>query len=83
MIVDLGDSGLVRPWASVKVSESPEIIPAPDGIADSWVKIHDALAGLLVTGLETLPRQLLTASGAEVSISAPSLNGSWIVHDIV
>jgi len=30
-----------------------------------------------------LPRQLLTASGAEVSISAPSLNGSWIVHDIV
>ena len=83
MIVDLGDSGLVRPWASVKVSELPEIIPAPDGIADSWVKIHDALAGLLVTGLETLPRQLLTASGAEVSISAPSLNGSWIVHDIV
>lgn len=83
MIVDLGESGLVRPWASVKVDQSPEIIPAPDGISESWVKIHDALGGLLITGLETLPRQLLTASGTEVSISAPTLDGSWVVHDIV
>ena len=83
MIVDLGDAGLVRPWASVKVDESPQIIPAPEGISESWVEIHDALGGLLITGLETLPRQLLTASGTEVSISAPSLIGSWVVHDIV
>ena len=83
MIVDLGDSGLVRPWASVTVDGVPEIIPAPEGISDNWVKIHDALAGLLITGLETLPRQLLLASGTEVSISAPSIDGSWIVHDIV
>ena len=83
MIVDLGDSGLVRPWASISVDGEPEIIPAPEGISDNWVKIHDALAGLLITGLETLPRQLLLASGTEVSISTPSMNGSWIVHDIV
>jgi hypothetical protein len=83
MIVDLGDSGLVKPWASVKVDGEPEIIPAPEGISDNWVKIHDALAGLLITGIETLPRQLLLASGTEASISAPTLNGSWIVHDIV
>lgn len=83
MIVDLGDSGLVRPWASVKIDGEPEIVPAPEGISDSWVKIHNALAGLLITGLETLPRQLLLASGTEVSISSPAIEGSWIVHEIM
>ena len=83
MIVDLGGDGLVRPWASVSVEGVPSIVPAPDGISENWVMIHDALAGLLITGLETLPRQLLLASGAEVSISAPEIDGEWIVHDIV
>lgn len=83
MIVDLGGDGLVRPWASVDIDGAPSIVPAPDGISENWVMIHDALAGLLITGLETLPRQLLLASGAEVSLSVPEIDGEWIVHDIV
>ena len=57
-------------------------MPAPEGISDNWVMIHDALAGLLITGLETLPRQLLLASGCQVSIQAPRLDGQWVVHNI-
>ena len=83
MIVDLGGSGLVRPWASISVEGEPSIVPAPEGISNNWIMIHDALAGLLITGLETLPRQLLLASGTEVSISAPEIDGEWIVHNIV
>ena len=82
MIVDLGDGGLVRPWASVKVEGEPSIVPAPEGISENWVMIHDALAGLLITGLETLPRQLLLASGCQVSVQAPRLDGQWVVHNI-
>ena len=82
MIVDLGDGGLVRPWASVKVDGEPSIVPAPEGISENWVMIHDALAGLLITGLETLPRQLLLAGGCEVSIQVPKLDGEWVVHNI-
>ena len=83
MIVDMGGAGLVRPWASVTVDGKPSIVPAPAGISDNWVMIHDALAGLLMTGLETLPRQLLLAGGCEVSIQAPEIDGEWVVHDIV
>ncbi len=82
MIVDLGEAGLVRPMASISVDGHPSIVPAPKGISENWVMIHDALAGLLLTGLETLPRQLLLAGGCEVSIQTPGLEGEWIVHDI-
>ena len=82
MIVDLGEGGLVRPWASDKVEGVPSIVAAPEGISENWVMIHDALAGLLINGIETLPRQLLLASGCHVSIQAPKMDGDWIVHEI-
>lgn len=82
MIVDLGDSGLVRPWAKIIVDGAINIVDAPDTLADNWVGIHDALAGLLIHGLQTLPRQLVLASGLDLECRNVSIDGGWIVHDL-
>ena len=84
MIVDLGDAGLVRPWASVLLSNgAPSIIPAPEGLAQNWISIHDAMAGILIQGLETLPRQLLIASGLTMGYTNIRQQENWLVHDLV
>ena len=82
MIIDLGDSGLVRPWAKVVVDGAITAVPAPETLAPSWVGIHDALAGLLIHGLQTLPRQLVLASGLDVECTNISIDDGWIVHDL-
>ncbi len=82
IIVDLGESGLVRPWASVNIDEGARINPAPEGLGPNWVKIHDGLANLILTGLETLPRQLLQASGLQTSCRNVSVQDGWITHDL-
>jgi hypothetical protein len=83
MIVDLGDSGLVRPWASVIVSGVPVIQPAPDGLAENWASIHDALATLLISALESLPRQLLIASGLNMQPTNIRAEEGWLVYDLI
>lgn len=82
MIVDLGENGLVRPWASVTIGESIEVGSAPEGLAPNWVKIHDALGNVLVHALETLPRQLLQASGTNSDLKSVRMEEGWIVHDL-
>ena len=82
MIVDLGESGLVRPWASVKVDGEITANPAPDGLAANWVKIHDGLANVMITALETLPRQLLQAAGLQSECANISIHEGWITHDL-
>ena len=83
MIVDLGEAGLVKPWAKVSVDEVPEIISAPDGLAENWIRIHDALAKLLINALETLPRQLLLASGLQIEYANLNQDGDWMIYDLV
>jgi len=83
MIVDLGESGLVKPWAKVSVDGEPEIISAPEGLADNWIRIHDALAKLLINALETLPRHLLLASGLQTEFTNPNREGDWMIYDLV
>ena len=84
MIVDLGDAGLVKPWASVLLNDgSPALVPAPEGLAENWVSIHDAMGGLLLQALETLPRQLLIASGLTLGYTNIRLQDDWLVHDLV
>jgi len=84
MIADLGDAGLVRPWASVLIENGvPSIVPAPEGLAQNWVSIHDAMAGILIQGLETLPRQLLIASGLTMGYTNIRQQDNWLVHDLV
>ena len=82
MIVDLGDHGLVRPWASVKIDGEITVNPAPEGIGPNWVKIHDGLANVIVTALETLPRQLLQAVGLQTDCVNISIHEGWITHDL-
>ena len=82
MIVDLGESGLVRPWASVKVDGEITANPAPEGLAPNWVKIHDGLANLMINALETLPRQLLQAAGLQSEFTNISIHEGWITHDL-
>jgi hypothetical protein len=84
MIVDLGDAGLVRPWASVLLSNgAPSMVPAPEELAQNWISIHDAMAGILIQGLETLPRQLLIASGLTMGYTNIRQQDNWLVHDLV
>lgn len=83
MIVDLGESGLVKPWAKVSVVGVPEIIPAPDGLAENWIRIHDALAKLLINALETLPRQILLASGLQTEFTHLNQEEDWMIYDLV
>jgi len=80
-IVNLGDGGLVRPWASVNVSNGVTINPAPSGIGPAWVKIHDGMANLIVNALETLPRQLLQATGLQFDCENITLQDGWITLD--
>tara|TARA_X000001036_G_scaffold439807_1_gene492424 strand:- start:4417 stop:5463 length:1047 start_codon:yes stop_codon:yes gene_type:complete len=82
MIVDLGENGLVRPWASVNIDKTVEINPAPEGLGPNWVNIHDGLANLILTALDTLPRQLLQASGLQTDYSNISVQDGWITHDL-
>ena len=82
MIVDLGENGLVRPWASVNVDQEITINPAPEGLGTNWVKIHDGLANVIVTALETLPKQLLLAAGLQVNCTNISVHEGWITHDL-
>ncbi len=84
MIADLGEAGLVRPWASVVLSKgAPSIVPAPEGLAQNWISMHDAMAGILIQGLETLPRQLLIASGLTMGYTNIRQHDNWLVHDLV
>ncbi|MGY8669703.1 MAG: hypothetical protein ACKVJ7_01485 [Candidatus Poseidoniales archaeon] len=83
IIVDLGEKGLVKPWAGIEVADgSIKIRPAPSGLAASWISLHDGLAELLVNSIETLPRQLLTAVNSELSPSATRLEDGWVVIDL-
>jgi len=82
MIVDLGEGGLVRPWASVNIEGVAKINPAPEGLGPNWKKIHDGLANLMLTALETLPRQLLQVSGLQTGYSNVSVQDGWITQDL-
>lgn len=81
MIVDLGEGGLVRPWASVSIDGKADMNPAPEGLGESWVKIHDGIGNLLLTALETLPRQLLQAAGLQIEFSNLMIDDGWITID--
>ena len=81
MIVDLGEGGLVRPWASVNVDGIAKMNPAPEGLGANWLKIHDGLANLILNALETLPLQLLQAAGLESECSNISVQDGWITLD--
>ncbi len=81
MIVDLGEGGLVRPWASISVDGTAKINPAPASLGHTWVKIHDGLANLMLTALETLPGQLLQAAGLQSGCKNLSVNEGWITLD--
>ena len=78
MIVDLGEGGLVRPWASVSIDGTAQVNPAPESLGQTWVKIHDGLANLMITALETLPRQLLQAAGLQSDCKNMSVHEGWI-----
>jgi len=82
MIVDLGENGLVRPWASVNVDGKVSINPAPENLGSTWVRIHDGLANVMVTALETLPGQLLQAAGLQTNWTNISIHEGWITHDL-
>lgn len=81
MIVDLGEGGLVRPWASISVDGEAKMNPAPDGLGENWVKIHDGIANLMLTAIETLPHQLLQASGLQTGCGSLSIQDGWITVD--
>jgi len=81
MIVDLGENGLVRPWASVNVDGKATMNPAPTSLAKDWVGIHDSIANLILTAIQTLPRQLLQASGLKSECSNISLHENWVTLD--
>ena len=83
IIVDLGEKGLVKPWAGIEVIEGGiRIRPAPSGLAPSWIALHDGLAELLANSVETLPRQLLTAVDSKFSPVAMRLEDGWLIVDL-
>jgi hypothetical protein len=83
IIVDLGENGLVKPWAGIEVDDGGiRIRPAPSGLAASWIVLHDGLAELLANSIETLPRQLLTAVDSELSPVGTRLEEGWVVIDL-
>jgi hypothetical protein len=83
IIVDLGEKGLVKPWAGIEVIDGDIMIrPAPSGLAAGWISLHDGLAELLVNSIETLPRQLLNAVNSELLPSATRLEDGWLVIDL-
>ena len=81
MIVDLGESGLVRPFATVNVDGDAKLNPAPEGLGESWVRIHDAVGNLVLNALETLPLQLSQAAGLNINFKNVSLEDGWITLD--
>ena len=81
MIVDLGESGLVRPFATVNVDGVAKLNPAPEGLGESWVRIHDAVGNLVLNALETLPLQLSQAAGLNINFKNVSLEDGWITLD--
>ncbi len=81
LIVDLGEGGLVRPFATVNVDGSAKINPAPEGLGENWIKIHDGIANLLLNALETLPYQLSQAAGLEAEFKNLSIEDGWITLD--
>ena len=82
MIVDLGEGRLVRPWASVSVDGSVKLDAAPEGIGENWKTIHNAIGQVLITALETLPRQLTQAAGLNLELGEVKLNEGWIVQSL-
>ena len=81
MIVDLGESGLVRPFATVNVDGTAKLNPAPEGLGESWVRIHDAIGNMVLNALETLPLQLSQAAGLQNNFKNISLEDRWITLD--
>ena len=81
LIVDLGEGGLVRPFATVNVDGSAKVNPAPEGLGENWIKIHDGIANLLLNALETLPYQLSQAAGLEAEFKNLSIEDGWITLD--
>ena len=82
MIVDIGEGRLVRPWASVSVDGSVKLDAAPEGIGENWKTIHNAIGQVLITALETLPRQLTQAAGLNQELAEVKLNEGWIVQSL-
>ena len=83
IIVDLGEKGLVKPWAGIEVVDGNIMIrPAPSGLAPGWITLHDGLAELLVNSIETLPRQLLTAVDSELLPVSTRLEAGWVIIDL-
>ncbi len=78
MIVDLGESGLVRPFATINVDGVAKLNPAPEGLGESWVRIHDAVGNLVLNALETLPLQLSQAAGLNNNFKDISLQDGWV-----
>jgi len=80
VIVDLGESGLVKPFASVTISDSVNPDKAPENLPASWIAIHDGLGQLLMHAIDTLPKQILLASGlSDLAIEKITLSDGWIV----
>ena len=77
-IVNMGESGLVRPFATVNVDGVAKLNPAPEGLGESWVRIHDAVGNLVLNALETLPLQLSQAAGLNSNFKNISLEDGWI-----
>ena len=52
------------------------------GIDENWKTIHNAIGQVLITALETLPRQLTQAAGLNQELGEVKLNEGWIVQSL-
>ncbi len=83
LIVDMGDKGLVKPFASVNISDVVSANPAPDNLPAGWMQIHDSLANLLLNAIDSLPKQLLVAAGiSDSSTKKCKINDQWMIVQI-
>lgn len=82
LIVDLGEEGLVQPWASVTVDGQVKPDLAPIGIGQNWANIHNAITNIITNALDNLPRQLLLASGIDSGYTSTKVENGWLIHQL-
>ena len=83
MILDLGDHGLVKPWARI-VCEQGIINPTnpPEGLDKGWRRLHEGMTKMLKNGIDTLPRQLLIAVRSTKIPGKISLTKGWFSYEL-